>query len=198
MEVGLRARRRSELTKEAFDRFLACLDLDRDAAGAKYVEVRQHLVRFFEWRGCPDPEDHADEAITRTAKRIAEGEEIREPARYVIGVARLLVLEIHKERAKQQRMAEQVQPLRATADVADDLEHRVECLQRCLQTLSPEDRGLILEYYEGDKRVKILNRKRLTERLHLNMNTVRTRALRIRQRLQACVETCMEASGVDV
>jgi DNA-directed RNA polymerase specialized sigma24 family protein len=82
--------------------------------------------------------------------------------------------------------------------VPDAQEHRVECLRRCLGKLSPEDRDLILEYYEGDKRVKILNRKQLTERLRLNMNTVRTRALRIRQRLQACVETCMEASGVDL
>jgi DNA-directed RNA polymerase specialized sigma24 family protein len=173
---------------------LACLDPDRDAAGAKYVEVRGHLVRFFEWRGCPYPEDHADEAITRTAARIGGGEEVREPAKYVVGVARLLLLEIHRDREKQRRMTAEIGPPQTSPDTSAGLEQRIECLRHCLDRLSPEDRDLILQYYEGDKAVKISNRRRLTERLQLNLNTLRTRALRLRQRLQSCVETCLETS----
>jgi DNA-directed RNA polymerase specialized sigma24 family protein len=200
VEVGTPAGRRgkSDLTQETFDRFLAKLDADREAAGAKYVDIRHNLVRFFEWRGCPYPEDHADEAITRTAKRIGEGEEIREPEHYVIGVARLLLLEIHKDRVKQQRLTAQIDPPQASAERSEALEGRVECLRRCLDKLSPGDRDLILEYYEGDKGAKIGNRKRLTERLQLSLNTLRTRALRIRQRLQACVATCIDTSRVDL
>ena len=39
---------------------LACLADDRETAGEKYLEIRRNLIRFFEWRGCPFPEDHAD------------------------------------------------------------------------------------------------------------------------------------------
>src|SRR5436305_1633088 len=81
------------LTQEAFDRLLAALGEDRQSAGEKYLEIRSNLLRFFEWRGCPFPEDHADETMNRVAKRLAEGEEIRNPSGYCTGVARLLLLE---------------------------------------------------------------------------------------------------------
>src|SRR5262245_26610723 len=104
---GLRAaassRRRWALTQEAFDTLLTHLGPDRESAGDKYLEVRCNLIRFFEWRGCPFPEDHADETINRVAKRASEGEEIRNPAGYFLGAARMLLLEIHKERAKERQ-----------------------------------------------------------------------------------------------
>jgi DNA-directed RNA polymerase specialized sigma24 family protein len=187
-------RTKSELTQEAFDRFLACLDSDRDAAGAKYLDIRHNLVRFFEWRGCPFPEDHADEAMTRAARRIGEGEQVREAASYVVGVARLLLLEIYKAQAKRQYVLSHVDPPRVSADATDRLEQRANCLRRCLDKLSPEHRDLILTYYQGDKSVKIRNRKQLTERLQLGVSTLRMRALRIRQLLQGCVKACVETS----
>jgi DNA-directed RNA polymerase specialized sigma24 family protein len=49
----------------------------------------------------PFPEEHADETFNRVAKKISEGEEIRNPSAYVIGVARLLVLEIIKAHTRQ-------------------------------------------------------------------------------------------------
>src|SRR5215471_11614968 len=75
-------RRKWVLTQEAFDRLLASLGEDREVAGERYVEIRKNLVRFFEWRGSAFPEDHADETINRIAKRISEGEEIRNPGSY--------------------------------------------------------------------------------------------------------------------
>src|SRR5262249_35815848 len=66
------ARRRWALTQEAFDKLLAALGPDRESAAEKYLEVRSNLIRFFEFRGCPFPEDHADETINRVAKRACE------------------------------------------------------------------------------------------------------------------------------
>ena len=183
--------RRWELTQDALECFLKSLGADRDSAATKYLEVHRNLVRFFEWRGCPYPEDHADEAITRVARRLAQGEEIRDPATYVIGVARFLLLEIQKEREKERRIAAaQPETQRAFGD-ADQLERRSECLQRCLGKLSPGNRELILQYYEGDKGQKINNRKQLTEKFKLTVNTLRMRALRIRESLLGCVENCI-------
>ena len=68
------------------------------------------------------------------------------------------------------------------------------CLRNCLQTLSPDNRQLILQYYQGEKGEKIQNRKKLIERLGVPVNTLRMRALRLRERLQSCVEECLARS----
>src|SRR5215467_9709055 len=167
------APRKSELTRESLDCFLKSLEPDRERAANRYLEVHKNLVRFFEWRGCPYPEDHADQAITRVARRIAQGEEIRDPATYVIGVARFLLLEIRKEQEKERRIAAAQPEIEPAERGSDQLERRAECLRRCLDQLSPENREMILQYYDGEKSHKINNRKQLTERLQLSVNTLR-------------------------
>src|SRR4030095_8967914 len=94
-------RRKWVLTLEAFDKLLDFLAEDRESAGERYLEIRSTLVRFFQWRGCPSPEDHADETINRIAKRVSECEEIRTPSSYYLGVARLVLPEVKKRPAKQ-------------------------------------------------------------------------------------------------
>src|ERR1051325_2580533 len=89
------------LTQEAFSKFLHCLDADIGRAAEIYETIRGKLINFFTWRGCQFPEDHADEAINRVIRKLDEGETIREPSTYVYGVARMLILEIVKEREKQ-------------------------------------------------------------------------------------------------
>jgi DNA-directed RNA polymerase specialized sigma24 family protein len=186
------ARRKWALTQEAFDKLLAALGPDREGAAEKYLEVRSNLIRFFEWRGCSFPEDHADETINRVAKRVSEGEEIRNPAGYFLGSARMLLLEIHKERAKERQALSEMADAGAAPYEFDELEPRVECLERCLGKLSTENRELILQYYQGEKGAKIENRKRLTDRFKVPLNTLRMRALRLREKLQVCVENCLE------
>jgi DNA-directed RNA polymerase specialized sigma24 family protein len=76
----------------------------------------------------------------------------------------------------------------------DDDESRLTCLRSCLQALSPDNRDLILQYYQGEKGEKIGNRKKLLERLGIPVNTLRMRALRLRERLQSCVEGCQRGA----
>jgi len=185
--------RKWTLTPEAFDNLLAVFHPNRDSAAQKYLEVRVNLVRFFEWRGCPFPEDHADETFNRVARKIAAGEEIQKPAGYVMGVARLLVLEIIKSLSRQREaLGEYQQSYSEMADVPES-ESRIECLQKCLQQLSPDNRELIIQYYQGDKGEKIENRRKIGERLGVAINTLRMRAQRLRERLQGCVEECVDA-----
>lgn len=181
------------LTPEAFDNLLAAFDPIRDSAAQKYLELRGNLVRFFEWRGCPFPEDHADETFNRVARKIADGEQIQKPSGYVMGVARLLVLEIIKARSRQSEALDEYQ--RSYNEVADvpESEDRIDCLQKCLQQLSSDNRELIIQYYQGDKREKIENRRKLGKRLGVAINTLRMRAQRLREHLQVCVEGCVNA-----
>ena len=180
------------LTQEAFDKLLIALGGDRESGSEKYLEIRNNLTRFFEWRGCSFPEDHADETINRIAKKVAEGEEILNPSGYAMGVARLLFLEIIKSQQREQSALNEMGTASGEVYVeADDGEVRLECLQNCLQTLSPDNRELILQYYQGEKSEKIRNRKKLLEQLGIPVNTLRMRALRLREKLQGCVEQCL-------
>ena len=190
--AGSAPRRRWVLTQEAFDGLLASLGEDRESAGERYLEIRSNLIRFFQWRGSQFPEDHADETINRIAKKISEKEEIRNPASYYLGVARMLLLEINRERVKQQQALSELTCSLITSDQPDESEARIDCLRACLQRLSSENRELILQYYNGEKSAKIDSRKKLSQRLGIPVNTLRMRALRIRENLQRCVENCQE------
>lgn len=184
-------RQKWTLTQEAFDKLLLVLGGDRDSGSQKYLEIRTNLTRFFEWRGCSFPEDHADETINRVAKKVAEGEEILNPAGYVMGVARLLLLEIIKGRQREQSALAEIGNSSEVYVDSDDGESRLICLRKCLQSLSSDNRDLILQYYQGEKGEKIRNRKKLIDQLGIPVNTLRMRALRLREKLQACVEECV-------
>ena len=179
------------LTQEAFDKLLIALGGDRESGSKKYLEIKANLTRFFEWRGCSFPEDHADETFNRIAKKIEQGEEILNPSGYAMGVARLLLLETFKSKEREQSALNELGNSTDVYVEPDDGEQRLECLRNCLQTLSPDNRELILQYYQGEKGEKIQNRKKLLERLGIPVNTLRMRALRLRERLQTCVEECL-------
>ena len=187
----LAGRQKWTLTQDAFDKLLVAFGGDRESAGQKYLEIRNHLTRFFEWRGCSFPEDHADETINRMAKRVAEGEEILNHSGYAMGVARLLLLEINKGRQREQSALAEIGAMPDVYVPEDEGESRLVCLRTCLETLSPDNRELILQYYHGEKGEKIENRKKLLDRLGIPVNTLRMRALRLRERLQSCVEDCL-------
>lgn len=186
-------RQKWALNQEAFDKLLVAFDVDRETAGRKYLEIRNNLTRFFEWRGCSFPEDHADETINRMAKRVFEGEAILNHSGYAMGVARLLLLEINKGRQREQSALAEIGAAPDVYVPEDDDESRLTCLRSCLETLSADNRELILQYYQGEKGEKIENRKKLLDRLGIPVNTLRMRALRLRERLQACVEECQGA-----
>ena len=160
----------------------------RQAASISSLELAKPIEREI-----TGGEVHADETFNRMARKIADGEEIQKPAGYVMGVARLLVLEIIKSLSRQREaLGEYQHSYSEMADVPES-ESRIECLQKCLQQLSPDNREFIIQYYQGDKREKIENRRKLGERLGVAINTLRMRAQRLRERLQGCVEECVNA-----
>jgi hypothetical protein len=57
------------------------------------------------------------------------------------------------------------------------------CLEKCLAKLSIENRRLVLEYYRGERRVKIEHRLELAARLGLSKNALSIRICRIRDTL---------------
>jgi DNA-directed RNA polymerase specialized sigma24 family protein len=184
------------LTQQSFDGLLALLGPDRDVAADRYLEIRRNLVRLFEWRGCSTPEEYADDTINRCARKIGDGEVVRDPATYCIGIARMLLLEMGRDRARQARPLDDApEPRVLPHEPEADRDHHVECLRMCLGQLPPDQRTLILSYYQGDKGDKIKNRDGLTRRLGISPGTLRMRALRVRASLQLCSENCLQNRG---
>jgi hypothetical protein len=52
---------------------------------------------------------------------------------------------------------------------------------------------MIEQYYAANKRAKIDLRKRIAAEFGISLSTLRLRALRIREKLQGCIEQCLGA-----
>ena len=184
------------LTPEAFAGLLAALDPEESRAAEEYEAVRRRLVRLFQWRGVEFAEDYADETINRVARKLEEGERIQNLSGYIGGVARLVLLEAHKERERARAAFDSLPPPVVEAETeADEGEGRVRCFESCMGALDAETRTLILEYYDDAGGARIGKRKRLAAALGLEMNALRNRALRVRERLERCIRECVEGRG---
>ncbi|HZS06473.1 MAG TPA: hypothetical protein VFD58_16660 [Blastocatellia bacterium] len=179
------------LTEGALAKFLACLDTDAERAGEKYESVRQTLVKFFDWRGAFHPEECADETLNRVIRKIDEGETIRDIPAFCQGVARLVFLETLKSPDGRRADLEDLPPLPAP-DPEPEEDPRQECFNHCLGELPPESRQLIMQYYQDERREKINNRLALAQSLGLPLNALRSRAQRIRDKLEQCVSRCLK------
>ena len=176
------------LTQAAFDGFLATLDRDRDKAGEKYEYIRLKLLKYFQWCGSEVPDIDADETINRVTRKIYEGQEVYNLNGYIYGVARLVHAETVKRQSRIRALDEEPSIDFASIDADVGAARYQDCLERCLECLSDEDREVITEYYRYKKTEKINCRKRLAARLGISLNTLRVKMHRQRISLEACVE----------
>lgn len=176
----------TSLTPEAFEALLAWLGSDdRDRGGEIYKQIRRRLIKIFECRGCYDAEELTDTTINRVATKVPQiaKDYVGEKALYFYAVAQKVVLESWRKRAP-------VAPP-PIAEKREEVEQEFECLDRCMQQLTENNRELVLAYYQHDKRAKIEHRKALAESLGFAQNALRIRACRIRAILQKCVMGCL-------
>jgi RNA polymerase sigma factor (sigma-70 family) len=179
-----------ELTEEAFDKFLSWLHPDREEAGKKYEAIRRHLIIILNCRGCAEAEDLADETINRVIRRAPQIADTYqgEPVPYFITVAHNLYLEYA---AKRQTWSELPAELPQPPEPDPEEEREYECLERCVQGLTPANRDMVLQYYQENKQAKIDHRKTLAERMGIALNALRIRAYRIRVSLEHCIDECL-------
>lgn len=200
---GREEREERGLTPGAFTRLLAWLDDGIDSRGQAYLDMRRRLVLYFDRRNRPFPDDLADETLNRIAWTLEEDGVIavRPPARYCYVVARFVLLEDARRREHAHVSLSRSYrfdglghvTMRAPMEMDEGAarhEQRMECLDRCVETLSPEHRSLIVDYYRDEKRAKIERRRAQAQRLGITMNALAVRACRIRDALEACVHDC--------
>lgn len=175
----------------SFDSFLALLDTDRDAAGAKYEELRLRLVRYFDWRGCDGSDELTDICLDRVQKKIADGEEIQNVQAFAATVAQFVYKESlrSKGRVTHSLDAEDAPQIAAVEpEVTED--ERMTCLESCLDAFNVDDRKLIISYYDTDEKTMIASRKRLADSLAVSINTLRIKVCRLKSRLEKCTKDC--------
>ena len=184
-----------ELTSQAFIRLLARLGDDPEEAATKYEELRRTLIRYFEWRGAPFPEEHADETVNRLARKLDEGVDIRNLNDYTYSIARLVWLETFKGSDKRHESLDEIQYEPIALDTSREVtekENSLDCLDDCLDALPYASRDLIMEYYVDEKRDRIDRRRVLAERLGLRRDALANRAQRLRDKLEQCVTRCLQ------
>jgi RNA polymerase sigma factor (sigma-70 family) len=186
-----------ELSKEALEQLLGWLDADRERAAERYQDLHRRLTAFFVNRGCLAAEDLADITFDRATKQLPKFQATYEgdPARYLYGVARNLLLEAFKNQQRQTGLTEAGEPSWLAPPSIAEQEQEAACLEQCLQTLSDTQRVLILRYYQHDKRSKIDQRKQLAEELRISAGALRLRALRVREQLEAWLEDCLKRNS---
>jgi len=191
MNAPLLPKKEWDLTQEAFTEFLAWLHPDPDQAGKKYEDIRRKLIKLFTCRGCSCPEDLSDETINRVISKCRNiGKSyVGDPALYFYGVAHNVCLEYLRKRPKPQRPLHMDGPSRP--------EEEYECLEQCIEGLTPRSRELLLQYYQEEKQAKINHRKQLALQLGVPLNALRIRACRIRMNLQMCVIQCLKQKSAE-
>ena len=192
------------MTSQELEALLHFLDPDRDRAALRYETLRRRLVRFFQWKGCLEAEELADEVFDRVGRRLGRGDDLGsgDHARFLQGVARRVFLEENRARAKKPALLESGHHPTVPPEEQDS-GPQADALLACLETLKPQEQELILGYYDLERVVRpedgipILEesaagakgrrRQALAVRYGLTVNSLRIRAHRIRGRLEECV-----------
>lgn len=193
-----------ELDEVAFNNLLRHFDANVNRAAELYELMREQLIKFYESRGCQSASELTDEAFNRVTRKISEGTEIAESSigAYLYSVARNILKEYWHSTGLQTVELNDLSPAHHPAEnpehteeaMENRLEHErlLECLESCVQRLSPAEHQMIVAYYQGETSLKIENRKKLAEQFQLTLNSLRTKVFRIRERLEKCVEACYE------
>ena len=68
------------------------------------------------------------------------------------------------------------------------------CLDRCLRCLPPQDKDIVLTYYQEEGLAKIRHRAMVARQLKISSNALRLRIHRITLRLRECVFHCVDTA----
>ena len=179
-------------SQETFDKLLMMLNADRERAGEEYELLRLKLLKYFRSRAFLRAEDLVDETLNRLARKIAEGEEVRDALRYCHGLARWVWMEHLKKPDARPVPFDDL--LLMPFDMSDPLlrKEREVCCQHCLRGLSAGERDLIAEYWVHENQTHRDARREMAERLRISLTALRIRVSRIKDKLETCFSDCLE------
>ena len=177
--------RRRNASEASILTLLGALGETPEASGLEYERLRSKLILFFSRRMLPFPEDLADEALDRLARRIVDGTVIDSIAAFALGIGRHLALEQIKNRSE--TMGDDFWDNVPAPPATQSSEEEIARMERCLKTLRPDEASLLRGYYLATEGTPMKTRGRLAKRLGISANTLRQRVFLARQRLRDCM-----------
>lgn len=184
------------LTSESFERLLNWLHSDREEAGREFVRIRALLIRKFEAHDCCSADKLADATIDRVADTLTPEmieQWVGKKEKKFFRVAFYILLE-NKKRLEVE-LSDDFNVPNPDPNDDEDLELKLGCLEKCLQTLPLDKRKWITGYYEGSKATKKKKRGDLARELNLQLPALRVKALRTRKDLKHCIQKCLGKAG---
>jgi DNA-directed RNA polymerase specialized sigma24 family protein len=180
---------------------MSWLNRDRNEAGKKYEEIRSALIkRFRQLHSRSEPEELANKTVDRVAKALPKIVATYEgpPEPYFFSVAWFIYQEdLRKPVPMPLPDFDFPSPPQPNAEEAIKKELLYSCLEECMEKLSPTNRLLISDYYQGERQEKIRRRKEIAERLGITLALLRLKAQRVRTSLKKCILECMEGKKVE-
>jgi RNA polymerase sigma factor (sigma-70 family) len=180
---------RRNASKASIPALLAALGETPEESGIEYERLRSKLILFFSRRMLQFPEDLADEALDRLARRIVEGTIIDSIPAFALGIGRHLALEQMKNRAE--TMGDDFWDNVPAPSATQSSEEEIARMERCLKTLRPDEAKLLRGYYLATEDTPMKTRGKLAKRLGISANTLRQRVFLARQRLRDCMTSAV-------
>lgn len=178
----------ADVGQAALDDLFKLLEPGSQSTEKGFWQCRLKLIKFFGWRYCEDPDNLADETISRLLKNVRAGQAISadNPYSYVYGIA-MNVFKEYLRAKKKHALLTDIDEARETAvqPATDD------CKKQCFEQLPLEKRELLARYYmeDDDGRDEIAREQELT------LNALRLQIHRIKQGLRRCREDCQKHSA---
>ena len=110
-----------------------------------------------------------------------------DPALFFYAVGKNVLLEFFRS-----PKTVELSPLMQQEESSQEISVRSNCLLICLQTLTDEQRQLIIDYYGEEKKVRINQRKLQAQKLDISPENLRKKVFKIKNSLQKCVLNCIK------
>lgn len=170
-----------------------------DLSDGQFDITRKKLITFLARKGClaSAVDELADEAITRWGEGVSEKGKPGDLA-FLFAIAKNVYLEYLRKSKRFVPLDDLPNGQGPAVNPPDDFDqtssdHRLECLQQCLQEMKPQDQELILGYYRGGGKEGDLKRARaqLAEKLGISTEALTLRAMRLRIKIDPCLKDCV-------
>ena len=181
----------SELGQTEFDALLDLFSDDRHEAGVRYERLRRGLLRYFIFKGRPDPPRLVDLTIDRLAAKSGQFDREKSTTleQYAYGFARRVAQEDGRLSAREVPLTGDEGQAEGVVQAVEGLDAR--CLRKCLNELDPADRKLLLDYHSvGGGHEKSFLRQKMFEDLNLTATAFYAKMSRLRGKLRNCIEEC--------